>query len=141
MWANGFSLVTWYQVRDQPMGTYQQTGLWYLNGKPKPALRAFRFPFVALPAGARVQIWGRTPALQAGPVEVEQSLGGAWRRVTILTPNRSGIFQALLSVPARGRMRAKILGTSDVSVPFGVPPVPDRYFTPFGLPKPLELVK
>ena len=112
-----------------------------MNGKPKPALQAFRFPFVALPAGARVQVWGRTPPLDPGPVLVQQSLGGAWRPVTTLTPNRYGIFKALLSVPARGRMRAKIVGRNDVSIPFGLAPVPDRFFNPFGLPKPIELVK
>jgi hypothetical protein len=141
MWANGFSLVTWFQVRDQPLSNFFQSGLWYIDGKPKPSLQAFRFPFVALPTGTQVQVWGRTPPLDSGPVQVQQSLGGAWHPVTTLTPNRYGIFQARLSVPARGRMRATIVGKNDASIPFGLAPVPDQFFNPFGLTKPIELVK
>jgi hypothetical protein len=142
MWANGFSLVTWFQIRDAPVTTSPyQSGLWYADGKPKPALQAFRFPFVALPIGGRVRVWGRTPPGDRGSVLVEQSLGGAWSPVATLTPNRYGIFEALLSAPGRGQMRAKILGTKDMSVPFRVAPVPDEFFNPFGLPKPIEIPK
>jgi hypothetical protein len=134
--------VTWFHVRDEPLATsFYQSGLWYLNGKPKPTLRAFRFPFVALPAGARVQVWGRIPTLDPGRVAVEQSLGGAWHQVTTLTPDRYGVFQASLLVPESGQMRARIVGTNTTSIPFGLAAVPDQFFNPFGLPKPIELVK
>ena len=55
MWNAGVSLVTWIQLRDDPLTTsYTQSGL-YLRARevqrdrPKAALRAFRFPFVAFP--------------------------------------------------------------------------------------------
>jgi len=72
MWSSGVDLVVWFQLRDNPSdgfdwGQTWQSGLYfrttplYEDEKPKPALRAFRFPFVALPSGRRVVLWGRTP--------------------------------------------------------------------------------
>jgi hypothetical protein len=139
MWMNGVSLVTWLQVRDEPLNSsYFQSGLWYANGRPKPALRAFRFPFVAWPSAGRVSVWGRTPAGKPGRVVIEQSFGYAWRRVRVVATGSHGVFQAVLTAPQRGRMRAVLLGSSAASVPFGVAPVPDRFFNPFGEPTLLE---
>jgi hypothetical protein len=139
MWTNGVSLVTWLQVRDEPIATgFFQSGLWYANGAPKPSLRAFRFPLVAIPEQDRVYVWGRTPRGEQRRVVVEQSLGGIWRRVATLTPNRSGVFDARLATPPRGRMRARVTGPNDVSVPFGLAAVPDQVFNPFGQSTALE---
>jgi hypothetical protein len=137
MWADGVSLVTWFQVRDQPFATsYYQSGLWYLSGKQKPALRAFRFPFLALPRGGRVFVWGRTPAGGQGRVAVEWSGGGAWRKVATLVPDRYGVFHALLRAPVHGRLRARVSG--EASLPFALTPVPDLRVNPFGSAAPLQ---
>ena len=67
MWLNGVSLVTWFSIRDQPLAaSYYQSGLFYRGGtvaadRPKPALRAFRFPFVGFVERGGVRVWGRTP--------------------------------------------------------------------------------
>ncbi|HEV2812324.1 MAG TPA: cellulase family glycosylhydrolase, partial [Solirubrobacteraceae bacterium] len=69
MWAQGVTLVTWFQLRDNPQGTFHwgatyQSGLYfrttdrYADEKAKPALRSIRFPFVALPSGSAVKLWG-----------------------------------------------------------------------------------
>ena len=55
MWNQGVSLVTWFMLRDQPFtpSTPFQAGLYFrgedgvASDKPKMALTAFRFPFVA----------------------------------------------------------------------------------------------
>jgi hypothetical protein len=140
LWNDGVSLVTWLQVRDQPMSaSFWQSGLWYAGGRPKPALRAFRFPLVALPqANGRVLVWGRTPRGERRPVIVEQSRGGAWKRVARLIPDRYGVFQTRLATPATGRMRARVTAPADISPPFGLAAVPDQTFNPFGQPTPLE---
>ena len=76
MWLNGpsWSSVTWFQIRDDyrpelPKRAEYTAGLYFrcLSGpscdKPKPALTAFRFPFVAFKSrGGEVAVWGRTPA-------------------------------------------------------------------------------
>jgi hypothetical protein len=45
MWSDGVSVVTWFQLQDDPMSKSDfQSGLYFVSGRAKPALRAFRFP-------------------------------------------------------------------------------------------------
>lgn len=132
MWSVGVSVVTWFQLQDDPMSESSfQSGLYFVSGRAKPALRAFRFPFVALPASSGVSIWGRTWTSKRASVVVQQTLGGRWKRVARLTANRYGIFRARLHLPSRGRLRA--LAAGDTSLPFAVKAPPDYpLHDPFG---------
>ena len=138
MWLNGVSLVTWFSIRDQPLGTsYLQSGLFYRGAtvakdRPKPALRAFRFPFVAFVERERVRVWGRTPGSSPDRVVVEQSFSGGWKRLGILRAGRNGIFGRVFRTGTRGSVRARLADGTDSAVPFSLKPVPDRFFTPFG---------
>jgi hypothetical protein len=114
MWRSGVSLVTWFQLRDVPLSKSNfQSGLYY-NGsslnRPKPALTAFRFPFVALRSHGRVFLWGRTPDSAPHAVVVQQLLQARWHRVRVVQANRYGIFTARMRVPLRGRFRALLAG-------------------------------
>jgi hypothetical protein len=137
MWQSGVSLVTWYLLVDRDSGPYQ-SGLYYRDkggstvGKPKPAQRAFRFPFVALPAANSVTFWGRTPSTRAGRVVIERKAGSAWVVVARATANRFGIFRGSIA-PRRttGFFRARI-GRRDASPPFPLRPTPDIPFRVFG---------
>ena len=70
-WRSGVSLVTWWLLRDEPSGVHPdgavaQSGLYFRGAtlaedRPKPALQAFRFPFVAFKAPRGIRTWGRTP--------------------------------------------------------------------------------
>jgi len=141
MWKDGVSLVTWWLIRDQPFPQDMfQSGL-YLRGsngiasdRPKPALRAFRFPFVAFRAGnGTISYWGRTPAGVKKNVVVEQKSGGSWRRVVVPAVDQYGIFSGRI-VRARGRgpLRAKLADRSDVSLPFSLTVPKDFRFCPWG---------
>jgi len=132
MWSVGVSVVTWFQLQDDPMSKSSfQSGLYFANGRAKLALRAFRFPFVALPASYGVSVWGRTRTSTRASVVVQQTLGGRWKRVAALTANRYGIFRARLRVPSRGLLRAVAAG--DSSLPFAVKAPPDYpLHNPFG---------
>jgi hypothetical protein len=140
MWTYGVSLVTWFQLRDQPMSaSIFQSGLYYDDGssyrlnEPKPGLAAFRFPFVAYKVRGRILIWGRVPP-QAGRtrVRVEQTIGLGWRTCALLRPNRFGIFQARLKLPRYGSLRARV-GTATSSLPFSLKaPPPLQLWSPFG---------
>lgn len=132
MWRVGVPVATWFQLQDDPMSkSFFQSGLYFVNGRAKLALRAFRFPFVALRTNRGVAIWGRTPTSKSAPVVVQQTLGGRWKRVARLTANRYGIFRARLRVPPRGRLRA--LAPGDWSLPFAVKAPPDYPLdNPFG---------
>ena len=140
MWSSGVSLVTWFTLRDQPLATSPyQSGLYYRGSslatdRPKPALTAFRFPFVAFPAGNTISVWGRTPAGRPGPVRVEQHRRGGWALVARLTANRVGIFSAELTTGERGPLRATFPADGASSLPFGLVSPPDHTYEPFGSP-------
>ncbi|HEY4977310.1 MAG TPA: hypothetical protein VII05_08200, partial [Gaiellaceae bacterium] len=131
MWSSGVSLVTWFILRDQPLATsYWQSGLYYSGAKissdrAKPVLRAFRFPFVALPQTSKrkstVLLWGRTPTSSGGSVLIERKSGSKWKRVTSLNANRYGIFKASIAKPANTvYLRARLASGSDQSAAFSL---------------------
>jgi hypothetical protein len=136
MWQSGVSLVTWLMLRDEPfVSSYFQSGLYYRgptikSDRPKRALQAFRFPFVALPAGRTVVVWGRTPTSRAGPVVLERRREDKWVRARTVHANRYGIFSGRLPGPAGGFMRARV--GRDRSLPFAVRKTRDRFVSPFG---------
>jgi len=136
-WSTGVSLFTWFLVRDQPFPTsYYQSGLYtYSKSNPedvsldkaKPALTAFRFPFVALAlpkSKTSITIWGRTPGSKAGKVKIQRKSGSAWKLAKTLNANRYGIFQARVrKPPAKTKtvyLRARLADGSDVSVSFSL---------------------
>jgi hypothetical protein len=145
MWQNGVTLATWYLLRDQPFpespfqGGLYHRGPTFERDRPKPALQAFRFPFVAFPQHAqkRVYVWGRTPHGRQARVLVEQQFQGGWRRLGIVQANRHGVFQARFATHRTGFVRARTVDRSERAVPFSLAHVPDRRFNPFG-GRPLE---
>jgi hypothetical protein len=140
MWSSGVSLVTWFLLRDEaPATSYFQSGLLFRGksvetAKPKPAFTAFRFPLVGLPSRGGFLIWGRTPAGKPGRVLLEQSFKGGWASLGVVRTDRVGIFQTSLRRPATGFVRARLMGSRDRARPFGLKPVPDRFYNPFGTP-------
>jgi hypothetical protein len=138
MWLSGVSLVTWFQLVDDPLTqSFYQSGLYYRGAtpaqdRPKPALTAFRFPFVGLPRNGGTFVWGRTPAGKPGSVLVEQSFKGGWKKLGTLKTDRYGIFQKRFKSKPVGSVRARLAGRPERAVPFSLKPVPDRFFNPFG---------
>jgi hypothetical protein len=139
MWENGVTLVTWFFLRDRPFpAEMYQSGL-YLRGeagiasdRPKPALRAFRFPFVAFrEKGGQVSYWGRTPAGIRKAVIVEQKRRG-WKRVATPKVDRYGIFQGRVPARGKGSFRARLANGSDLSLPFSLKRPKDFRFCPWG---------
>jgi hypothetical protein len=135
MWSQGVSLVTWFQLRDQPFSDYTpfQSGLYFrgtdgiASDTPKPALNAFRFPFVAFrQPRATIMYWGRSPRALAAVV-VEQGAGANWRLVDTLRPNRYGIFSGEFHSNLRsGYLRARLVNGKDAAIPFSLVVPPDR---------------
>ncbi len=142
MWSSGVSLVTWFTLRDEPFASSPyQSGLFYrgpslARDRPKPAFTAFRFPFVAFPAGKSISVWGRAPAGKPGAVRIEQHGPGGWSLVARLEANRVGIFSAELTTRKRGPLRAVLAADGESSLPFGLVSPPDRAYQPFGSPVP-----
>jgi len=103
------------------------------KASPKPILRAFRFPVVAIPQGQGVYVWGRTPGGVPGRVRIEWSGGhGGWRLLRTMSTNRYGIFESTFAIAPTGLVHARLVTGGLTSAAFGVPPVADRFFNPFG---------
>jgi hypothetical protein len=116
LWKQGVKSVTWFLVRDQAAhgdfaGTFQ-TGLFFHNGKPKPARKAFAFPFVGDRLGGhRVRVWGEAPG--AGAVRVERKRGHRWRTVKRLHSGRNRVFTGVIHL-SRGHLRARSHGATSL---------------------------
>jgi hypothetical protein len=143
MWLSGVSMVAWFQIRDDEVvagrpgydiftsGLYFRCRSGMACDRPKPTLAAFRFPFVAFPAGRRrVRIWARTPSGSVGQVVVQQRSGGHWRRLRSLRSDRFGIVYTTIATAGRGELRAATAGA--LSRPFSLVQVPDRPVQIFG---------
>jgi hypothetical protein len=139
MWKDGVSLVTWWRLRDDPFpdgmfqsGLYVRSSNGIASDKPKPALRAFRFPFVAFrQKDGWITYWGRTPAGVAKPVVVEQQLNG-WKRSAVPMVDRYGIFQGRVRPRGSGLLRARLVDRTDTSLPFSLKVPKDFRFCPWG---------
>jgi hypothetical protein len=140
MWKAGVSLVTWFQLRDEARPSPFQSGLYFrgtslASSRPKPAMTAFRFPFVAFRQSGGVLLWGRTPTGNPGTVGIELSTKHGWKKVGKLQANRLGIFSKVLRirVSSTASMRANFATPVTVrSFPFPLKPPPDRFVQPFG---------
>ena len=139
MWRSGVSLVTWFQLRDNPMGSsFAQTGLYFDDGpeyrldQPNLALYAFRFPFVAYTDRGRISVWGRELEAARRIVVVEHASTGGWVVVGRLRGDESGVFAGRVRAPLVGYLRAR-LPRRGASLPFSLERPPDLELRgPFG---------
>jgi hypothetical protein len=112
LWRQGVSLVTWDLIVDEPPNptyfTTTQSGVYYLDGRPKPALKAFRFPLVAWRENGHVEVWYRAPA--SGHLHFEIRVGNNWRTVSsrYVPTGYTGLTQLVDTGPltVRGQMGA-----------------------------------
>jgi hypothetical protein len=84
-----------------------QSGLRFFDDRPKPALRAFARPFVALRVGSSVLFWGRARAGPRRSIELQRRHRGRqrWERVMRLRTTRDGVWRRWLTGVAPGRYR------------------------------------
>jgi hypothetical protein len=136
MWDAGVSLATWFFLRDGAgrdanfqSGLYLRCAQGITCDQPKPALQAYRFPFVAF-RGRGVLVWGRTPNGRPARVVIERSRRGGWKRVAVLGTNAHGLFTRRLHAPRHGSYRARLAGHSEASVPFSLKRPPDFRVSP-----------
>jgi hypothetical protein len=113
LWREGASAVFWEQVGDQPpvpnYGTTSQSGVYYLDGQPKPALAAFRFPLVAWRTpGSSVDVWGRSPA--RGRLEIQEKAGARWRTLRVISVGRGSTFLERIGGTQGTELRARVVG-------------------------------
>jgi hypothetical protein len=115
-WREHASTVIWYLVRDQT-GSFQTqyfSGVYFHNGKPKPALQAYRFPFVVMPDGHRAQAWGIAPF--SGRLRVQRLVGKKrWKTVFSVNRRAGATYSRNLPLDAHGLYRALSYGVASLT--------------------------
>jgi hypothetical protein len=116
LWREGASVVMWYEIVDAPRDpTFGGTdsGLFFMNGRPKPALTAFSFPLTAWRAGrSGVEVWGRTPA--GGRLVVQTLVGSTWKAVRTMREGAGATFVTQITAPGPISLRALIGGQASL---------------------------
>ncbi len=101
--------LTQYAWIDEPIGrggTGWQSGLHFLDGKPKPALASFPDPFYAYRSSRGVvSAWGQVRPGGATTVTLERRSGSSWRRVAEVRTNARGFFRRSVRTSATTTLR------------------------------------
>ena len=120
-WLAKVSNFFWYSLTDsepepsRPFSETLQSGLYFwapgiAEQQPKPAMYAFRFPFLAIRSGNGLEFWGRTPNSRGGRIVLQAKTGGHWRQAGVARANSVGIFEGFLrtgyGADKKGEVRA-----------------------------------
>jgi len=108
--------VTQYEWRDEPVTTSPnglnayaswQSGLHFVDGRPKPALAAFTNPFYVdvRPGATKARLWGQVRPGRFWKITVEQLNAGVWSPVSELMTDSAGYWFTRLPLTARTTLR------------------------------------
>jgi hypothetical protein len=119
LWKAGAKAVVNFLIVDQaydrsnPLGSFQ-SGLYFHDGSPKPALRAFSFPFVAERVSRRlVRVWGRSP--RSGRLAIQARRRGRWRTLKSVKARRGSVFVTRLTSRKSLRLRGRVAGEQSLA--------------------------
>jgi hypothetical protein len=110
LWRQGAKVVIFLPLADSlPVPDYPstlQSGVFFADGRRKPSLKAFRFPFVARRVGhGKVQVWGKPP--RRAKVKVQRRVGHRWHTIHRLRGSGRAPFVKTLMLRGRPRLRAR----------------------------------
>lgn len=112
LWKEGASAVFFLQLRDTPYDPQKpglfgfQTGVYTASDKPKPALKATQFPFVAdRKSKQKVLLWGKAPA--SGKLTITQK-GKGKKVVTKLRVKKGQIFTKTVNLSGKHKLQATL---------------------------------
>jgi hypothetical protein len=107
LWKQGVSKAIWVRLVDgRGGGVTFGAGLYFADESPKPALTAYRFPFVPTRKKGKTGVWGRAPA--GGKVEIQRRKGGSWTTIERLRTRRSNVFAGEVPGGRKVKLRAAI---------------------------------
>jgi hypothetical protein len=109
LWKQRVPVAIWFEVRDalqdgrNPIPT---CGVFFRDGRPKPSLQAFQFPFVTERLSkTRVRAWGIAP--RRGKVKIGTGKGKRFHKVRTLKAGANRVFVGKLRLRGKARLRAK----------------------------------
>jgi hypothetical protein len=121
LWKEGASVVINLSLRDSttPLGDIGpkvgpgRSGIFFVDGRPKPAYTAFRFPFVTERINERTLLaWGKAPA--GGKLVIQRRQRGRWIAVKHLNVGQGAVFTAQLPLRGKQRLRAAVAGNQSL---------------------------
>lgn len=120
LWKQGASVVLNLQIRDpeyhprgNPKAQYT-TGLFFHDGRAKPAFDAWRFPFVTHRKNKRtVSAWGRSPG--SGTLKIQRQKHGKWNTIKSLKVHGGSVFRTKLRVRGQAKLRAQLGSLHSIS--------------------------
>jgi hypothetical protein len=124
LWKSGAENVIWLQLRDSPYDPNGpalvgfQSGIYFLNEKPKPAVRMLRFPLVADRKGNKPKavFWGIAPGNGKLQIQVK-SKGGGFKTVARKKIGAGEVFALKGKLKGhKPKVRAKQAGKKSLTV-------------------------
>jgi hypothetical protein len=116
-WKAGASAAINFRLRDSSerpnvLGGFQ-SGVFFDDGRPKPALTAFRFPFVTERINKQLlRAWGKAPA--AGKLVIQRRQGGRWVAIKKMQVRKGAVFVAKLRLRGKQQLRATVGGNQSL---------------------------
>jgi Cellulase (glycosyl hydrolase family 5) len=117
-WKAGVSTAINFEIQDSTLYPVTrngfQSGLYFLDGSPKPALTAFRFPFVTERIDKRtLRAWGKSP--EAGQLRIQRQQGARWKTVKKLNVGKGAVFSTKLRLSGKQKLRAVVGGSTSIT--------------------------
>jgi hypothetical protein len=114
-WKAGADTAINFQIRDSTqypnVRSGFQSGVYFGDGRPKPSLTAFRFPFVTERINQRtLRAWGKAP--EAGKLRIQRQQGARWKTIKDLKVSQGAVFVTKLRLQGKQRLRATV-GSSE----------------------------
>jgi len=122
LWKQGASVVLNLNIRDTPYdpnrapGGQWNTGIFFYNGREKPAFKSFRFPFVThRQSKGKVKAWGKAPV--GGKLKIQEKSQGEWRTRKRVMVRGGKVFQSTFHLRGRATLRAQVRKTTSIPWP------------------------
>jgi hypothetical protein len=110
-WKAGASAAINFQIADSNLRPNVhagfQAGVYFQDGRPKPSLTAFKFPFVTnRTTPTKLEAWGKAP--ESGKLLIQRQQGSRWRTVKKLQVSKGSVFDTSLRLTGKQRLRATV---------------------------------
>ena len=110
-WKAGASTAINFEIRDSAdrpdVHAGLQSGIYFLDGRPKPSLTAFKFPFVTeRTSRSTLQAWGKAP--ESGKLLIQRQQGSRWVTLRKLQVGKGSVFVTKLKLAGKQRLRATV---------------------------------
>ncbi|MGI9556506.1 MAG: hypothetical protein ACR2N5_01050, partial [Solirubrobacterales bacterium] len=106
LWEDGVKTAVYLGLRDSPnFGS----GLFFDDGEAKPALDAFRFPFVGdRKSKKKIKVWGKAPA--NGKLKVQEKKGSKWKTIKRFNVKEGKVFYKSVKLKGKAKIRGELKG-------------------------------